>query len=88
MTNKGVAGVTKFVTDEMLDNWFGYHAPSSPAIIEAHETIRAKYNELAKDMNALLAEGPDKTVALRAIRDAAMLANAHVACSQKLYGDK
>lgn len=74
----------KFISDEQLDNWFGYHPPSGPEIVGAHEQVRNAYGSLAKRMNNLLPEGPDKTVALRAIRDAAMQANAAIACAQKL----
>ena len=78
--------MAKFTTDEHLDNWFAHHPPSDPSIVEAHQRIRAEYCALAKSMNGLLPEGPDKTVALRAIRDAAMQANSVIACAQKLYG--
>jgi hypothetical protein len=79
--------MSKFTTDERLDDWFDHHPPVSPGIVEAHERIRAEYKALAKSMNGLLPEGPDKTVALRAIRDAAMQANAVVACAQQVYQD-
>lgn len=75
----------KFITDEQLDNWFGYHPPTSQEVISAHEQIREEFGTLAKNMNHLLPEGPDKTVALRAIRDAAMQCNAAVACAQAVY---
>lgn len=77
--------MSKFTTDERLDNWFGHHPPSGAEIIAAHERIRAEYAALAKSMNGLLPEGTDKTTALRAIRDAAMQANAVIACEQAVY---
>lgn len=77
--------MSKFVTDEQLDNWFAHHPPSNSDIIDAHQRVRAEYAALAKSMNGLLPEGPDKTVALRAIRDAAMQANAVIACTQRLH---
>jgi hypothetical protein len=46
----------------------------------------AEFGALAASMNDLLPEGPDKTVALRAIRDASMQANAVIACAQRVYG--
>lgn len=77
--------MTKFLSDEQVADWFAYHPPSTSAIKEAHERVRAEYGALAASMNNLLPDGPDKTVALRAIRDAAMQANAVIACSQRLY---
>ena len=75
----------KFTSDEKLANWFDHHPPSTPAIVEAHEQIRAGYKALALQMNNLLPEGPDKTVALRAIYDGMMQANSVVATSQRVY---
>lgn len=77
----------KFVTDDQITNWFAYHPPSSQEIIAAHERVRAEYGALAHNMNDLLPEGPDKTVALRAIRDAAMHANAAIACAQRIHSE-
>lgn len=79
--------MTRFVSDEQLDNWFAHHPPTDPSIAEAHGRIRAEYGALAKNMNGLLPEGPDKTVALRAIRDAALQANTVIACTQTLHSD-
>lgn len=79
--------MAKFITDEQLKNWHGYHPPSDPSIVEAHERVRAEFLALATSMNGLLPEGPDKTVALRAIRDAAMQCNAAIACAQRVYAE-
>lgn len=75
----------KHVSDEQLENWFSYHQPTSSEIVDAHQRVRNAFMFLAKEMNALLPEGPDKTVTLRAIRDASMQANATIACAQRLY---
>lgn len=77
----------KFLSDDTLTNWFAYHPPTTPDIVAAHERVRAEYGALAQSMNSLLPEGPDKTVAIRAIRDAAMQANAAIACAQQTYDD-
>lgn len=77
----------KFVNDEKLANWFDHHPPSSPFIIAAHEQIRIGYKTLALEMNGLLPEGPDKTVALRAIYDAMMQANSVIATAQQIYSE-
>ncbi len=75
----------KFTSAETLDNWFSFHPPSSPAIAEAHEQVRAKCRELAGFLSDLLPECPDKTVALRAVRDVMFQANATIACNQALF---
>lgn len=77
--------MVKFTSDDKLANWFRHHPPSSETIVNAHEKIRAEFLELAVSMNRLLPECPDKTVALRAIYDAAMKANSVVATTQQLY---
>ena len=77
--------MSKFITDEALENWHAHHPPASQEIIDAHQRVRAEFLALSKSMNGLLPEGPDKTVALRAIRDTAMQCNAVIACAQRLY---
>lgn len=75
----------KYYTDTEVENWFGYHPPGCAHIIRAHEQIRREFASLAVSMNNLLPEGPDKSVALRAIRDAMYQANACVAVAQDVY---
>lgn len=75
----------KFTSDAQLDDWFGYHRPSDPSIAEAHETVRAECRRLAQVLSDLLPEGPDKTVALRAVRTVMYEANACIAVAQRLY---
>lgn len=77
--------MSTFLSDDQVANWFAYHPPTTAAIRDAHERVRAEYGALAASMNSLLPEGPDKTVALRAIRDAAMQANAAIACAQRVH---
>lgn len=77
----------KFITDEQLRSWFGWHPPSTDNIMEGHRFVRDAYHQLAQRMNSLLPEGPDKTVALRALADAAMYANATIARAQALHPD-
>lgn len=79
--------MSKFLSDESLSNWFAYHPPTSDEIRDAHERVRAEFWALAASMNGLLPEGPDKTVALRAIRDASMQANAAIACAQRVHDE-
>lgn len=75
----------KFTPEAQLDQWFGYHPPSSPEIAQAHETVRAECRRLAQVFSDLLPECPDKTVALRKVREAMFEANACIAVQQRLY---
>jgi hypothetical protein len=75
----------KFTSDAVLDDWFGYHRPSDESIAGAHEQVRAKCRDLAGFLSELLPECPDKTVALRAVRQVMYEANACIAVQQKLY---
>lgn len=69
----------RFTPDTKLADWLGFHPANTRAKQRAHEDVRACFYALSCEMNALLPEGPDKTVALRAIRDAAMQCNAALA---------
>lgn len=75
----------KFVSDETLASWFAYHPPVGEGIASAHEHVRELFGDLAAELNDLLPEGPDKTVALRAVREAMYHANACIAVQQRLY---
>lgn len=75
----------KFTSDATLDDWFGHHPPSEPAIAAAHEQVRARCRDLAGFLSDLLPECPDKTVALRAVRTVMHEANACIAIQQDLY---
>lgn len=75
----------KFTSEETLDAWFAHQPPTSQEIADAHATIRRVCRELAQLFSDLLPECPDKTVALRAVRDAMMQANACLAVEQRLY---
>lgn len=74
--------MANFTTDEQLDNWFGYHPPKTPEVGAAHDRVRAECRQLAATFQELLPECPDKTVALRAVREAMWAGNAAIACNQ------
>jgi hypothetical protein len=71
----------QFTSDAQLDNWFAYHRPTGDAIA-AHERVRVEFRALAATLQELIPECPDKTVALRAVRQAMFAANAAIACNQ------
>jgi hypothetical protein len=70
-----------FTQDEM-DNWFSYHAPTPEQII-AYGEIRTAAKIFAETVNRHVPSSADKTAAMREIRGAVMAANLAVACFQK-----
>ena len=71
------------MVDYPIVNWFMYHAPT-PEQVEKYQVLRDKAKELAYLIVDLVPEGPisgpDKTSALRLLRQAIMTANAGIAC--------
>lgn len=62
-----------------LDNWFRYHPPA-PEQIPAFQAIRDAGYQMAEVIMERVPASPDRTVAIRHIRDAVMNANASLAC--------
>jgi hypothetical protein len=79
--------MSKYTSDAEIDSWFSHHPPSSPTIARGHERVRAECRRLAGVLSDLLPEGPDKTVALRAVRTVMYEANACIAIAQRLHDD-
>lgn len=70
------------ITDEEmadLDNWFTYHPPT-PEQVPVFEALRDAGHEFAEKIMALVPASPDRTVAIRHVREAVMNANASLAC--------
>lgn len=76
--------MSRYIEDAELDNWFGYHPPSSEDIANGHDFVRRECRELAGMLNKILPEGAEKTTALRKVREAAMWGNAAIACKQEV----
>lgn len=62
-----------------LDNWFRYHPPT-PEQVPVFEKIRDAGYAFAETIMANVPASPDRTVAVRHIREAVMNANASLAC--------
>lgn len=75
-------GDRRYLKPEMIDDVFGYHPPSTPAVGDVHTLIRAELKRLAHWLNDLLPEGPLKTTAINGLRDTMWAANAAVATGQ------
>jgi len=72
--------VSKYTSDEELENRLGYHKATEETI-PMHKNIRGEFLGLAKYLNDLLPEGREKSLAFTALQEAAMWSNASVACN-------
>ena len=68
------------MTDEQLDTWFTYHAPTQNQV-HLYNRIREHGRALAFVIRDCCPEGADTTAAIRKVREATMTANASIACS-------
>ena len=67
------------ITEQQLDNWFQYHAPT-PEQQKAYVLIREQGKQLARTIVACTPASADQTAAIRKVREAIMTANAAIAC--------
>jgi len=72
----------EYPTQEHLDNWFGYHAPSEDQA-KSYEALRSYGKVLAYAILALCPSSADRTDAIRKVREAVMIANDSIACGGK-----
>lgn len=68
--------------DYPIENYFTYHAPT-PDQIERYQALRDAAKELAYLIVALVPDGPDKSAAIRKLRETVMTANAGIACEAR-----
>lgn len=72
---------------DAIDTLFTYHSPTAGQIAQYGE-IREHAKRLVRSIWALCPEGPDRTAAIRKVREAVMTANASIAtenAAAKLY---
>ena len=62
-----------------LESRFAYHAPPNEATKDAHAQVRAWCRRLAMDLNELLPEGRNKSLAMTALEEVMMRSNAAIA---------
>lgn len=67
------------ITQEMIDNWFTYHAPEENDIYK-YTQIREAAKYFAEVVMDNTPPSADQTTAIRKIREAVMTANAAIAC--------
>jgi hypothetical protein len=70
------------ITQEQLENWFTYHAPSAEQL-PRYQKIRQSGMDFAADVVANCPDCADTTAAVRKIREAVMTANQAIACEGK-----
>lgn len=64
---------------EDIDNRFNFHPVKSEADKVAHEEIREKLREVAHFINTMVPEGREKSLAITALEESMMWANAGIA---------
>lgn len=69
-----------------LDNIFSYHAPT-PEQIQQYQAIREAAKVFAQVVVDNSPRSADRSVAIRKIREAVMIANAAIALDGNLYKD-
>ena len=70
--------------NEIIEAIFTYHAPSGDQP-ERYVRIREKAKELAYVIDECCEPGPDRTAAIRHLREAVMTANASIATNNAQY---
>ena len=68
--------------DDLLQHWFTYHKPDEEDI-QKYLEIRQMGLEMARTIASCCPDGPDKSAAIRKVREAVMTANAAIACCGK-----
>lgn len=72
---------TVTVVNRDIEHEFSYHPPTGDEQIRRHETIRAATKDLAHQYDQL-PDGREKDLAITALREALLWANAAIACEQ------
>lgn len=62
-----------------IENRFAYHKPKDEETTKKHELIRAHCLTLAEDINKLVPEGREKSLAITKLEEVMMWANAGIA---------
>lgn len=64
-----------------LDNLFTHHPPKGDQI-ERYKLLRDQAKAFAEAIDDNVPDGPDKSAAIRKVREAVMTANAGIACGE------
>lgn len=69
------------ITQDSLDHIFTYHAPKGDQA-QRYESLRAAARKFAGEVVLLCPDSPERTLALREIQRAVMMANASIALNE------
>jgi len=68
--------------DEIIQDRFAYHPPSTDLVRETHERIRDEFGDIALFMNEMLPEGREAAIVQTKLEEAMFWANAAIARNQ------
>ena len=80
----GDVGVPTEAPKDAIEELFTYHAPTGDQP-ERYVKIRELAKELARVIDSCCPAGPDRTTAIRKLREAVMTANASIATNNAQY---
>lgn len=80
----GEVGVPVDEPTDAIETLFTYHAPTGDQP-ERYKRIRNAAKALAREIDQSCPAGPDRTTAVRAVREAVMWANASIATNNAQY---
>ena len=80
----GEVGVPCEAPKDAIEELFTYHAPTSEQV-EHYQRIRQAAKALARVIDECCPAGPDRSAAVRKVRDAVMTANASIATNNAQY---
>ncbi len=64
---------------QYIEDIFSHHPPKDQETVQKHEEVRVQIKLVAHDLNSLLPESPEKTLAIRHLQQAMMYANSAIA---------
>lgn len=79
MIDEGKLRMARYLSEEVIDSIFSYHAPQGEEIKIAHEDVREKCRELAHWLNEHLPACPESTLAIRSLQEVMMYGNSALA---------
>jgi hypothetical protein len=77
-------GLERFGQEDVIEKLFTYHKPTDEQTIQ-YKAIRERAKDLVREIDACCPAGPDRTAAVRHIREGVMTANASIATGNAQY---